>query len=400
MASRPGTILCMTSYEKGQPFLREAHRLGWHVILVTKESLRDADWPREAIDQVFLMPELTVRPHMINAVSWLARSHDIRRLVALDEFDLEMAAALREHLRLPGMGETVTRLFRDKLAMRVRTAAKEIRVPAFSPIFYHEALRDFMARVPPPWMLKPRSSASAIGIRKIHSADELWPILDQLGDDQSHYLLEQFLPGEVYHVDSIVTDKKVVFAAASQYGAPPIVTSHEGGLFTSRLLAPGSDEERALRKINRRVIKALGMVEGVTHAEFIRSEADGKFYFLEIAARVGGAHLAEMIEAGTGHNLWVEWARIELATEEAPYHFSRSKDLSAGILLTLSRQEWPDLSGYQDEEVVWRLHKRHHAGLIVASPDPARVEALLGEYGQRFQEDFHATMPVPDRPLH
>ena len=220
MSSRPGTILCMTSFEKGQPFLREAHRLGWHVILVTKESLRDADWPREAIDQVFLMPDLTVRPHMINAVSWLARSHDIRRLVALDEFDLEMAAALREHLRLPGMGETVTRHFRDKLAMRLRTAAKEIRVPAFSPIFYHEALRDFMARVPPPWMLKPRSSASAIGIRKIHASDELWPILDQLGDEQSHYLLEQFLPGEVYHVDSIVTGKKVVFAATSRYGAP------------------------------------------------------------------------------------------------------------------------------------------------------------------------------------
>jgi biotin carboxylase len=400
MASNPHTILCLTSYEKGQPFLREAHQLGWHVILVTKEDLRDADWPQESIDRIFLMPDLTIRPHMINAVSWLARSHNIRRLVALDEFDLEMAAALRAHLCLPGMGETLTRHFRDKLAMRMRTAAKEIRVPAFTPIFYHEAVRHFMERVPPPWMLKPRSSASAIGIRQIDSSDELWPILDQLGDEQSHYLLEQFLPGEVYHVDSIVTDKKVEFAATSRYGAPPIVTSHEGGLFSSRLLPPGSEEERALRKINRRVIKALGMVEGVTHAEFIRSEVDGKFYFLEIAARVGGAHLAEMIEAGTGHNLWVEWARIELATEEAPYRLARSKELSAGILLTLSRQEWPDLSGYQEEEIVWRLHKRHHAGLIVASPDPAQVEALLTEYGARFHLDFHATMPVPDKPLH
>jgi hypothetical protein len=44
------------------------------------------------------------------------------------------------------------------------------------------------------------------------------------------------------------------------------------------------------------------------------------------------------------------------------------------------------------------MHKHHHAGLIVKSPDAERVKTLLEEYAVRFQQDFGASMPVPDRP--
>ncbi|MGH2405203.1 MAG: hypothetical protein ACRDGN_12175 [bacterium] len=65
----------------------------------------------------------------------------------------------------------------------------------------------------------------------------------------------------------------------------------------------------------------------------------------------------------------------------------------AGLVISLARQEWPDTSAYNDSEVVQRLKKRYHAGLIVASPDQARVETLLDAYSQRFTEDFFATAP-------
>jgi hypothetical protein len=393
-----GTILCLSSYEKGQEFIREVKRQGWHVIFMTCEELRHADWPRDCIDEFFVMPTLTVRDHMINAVSYLARANPISRLVALDEFDLEMAATLREHLRLPGMGETTTRHFRDKLAMRMRAQSRGIRMPEFSPIFNYDAIRSYLARVPGPWVLKPRSSASAIGIRKIRQADEIWPLLDLLGDGQSHHLLEQFIPGEVFHVDSVVSDKRVLFAVASRYGVPPMNVSHEGGIFTSRTLRRKSDEAKRLRRINKEVIKALGLVDGVTHAEFILGQADGEFYFLEIAARVAGAHIPEMIEAATGVNLWAEWAKVELADREDEYEPTPTRELCSGIIITLARQEWPDLSGYNDGEIVWRMAKRHHAGVVVSAPEATRIESLLDSYYFRFHEEFHASMPVPDRP--
>ncbi|MGE0129549.1 MAG: acetyl-CoA carboxylase biotin carboxylase subunit family protein [Blastocatellales bacterium] len=392
------TILCMSSYEKGQEFIREAKRQGWRVLLLTVEKLKDADWPRDHIDEVYLMPDLTERRHVIHAVSFLARTTNIDRIVALDEFDIEMAATLREHLRVAGMGETTSRYFRDKLAMRLRAEEKGILVPAFCPVINYDKLREYMDRTPGPWVLKPRSSASAIGIRKINAADELWPALDALGDEQSFHVLEKFVPGEVYHVDSIVEDKEVLFAAVSKYGAPPMKVAHEGGVFITRLLSRKSKGAAELQKLNKDLVKALGLLRGVTHAEFIKADEDGEFYFLEIAARVGGANIAEMVEAASGLNLWAEWAKIETAAKKHPYKPAKPNNLYSGIIISLARQEWPDTSAYNDPEIVWRMNKHHHAGLIVASKDQKRVEELLDSYAGRFYHDFHATAPLPDTP--
>ena len=54
--------------------------------------------------------------------------------------------------RLPGLGETGARYFRDKLAMRTQASAAGIPVPPFTPVFSYDRLRDYMARVPPPWV--------------------------------------------------------------------------------------------------------------------------------------------------------------------------------------------------------------------------------------------------------
>src|SRR5208337_5137796 len=92
-----------------------------------------------------------------------------------------------------------------------------------------------------------------------------------------------------------------------------------GGVFTTFTVLRGSDADTGLRAINHDLIAALGLVRGVAHAEFIQAHADGHFYFLECAARVGGAYINEMVETATGINLWREWARIEVAGEDGPY---------------------------------------------------------------------------------
>jgi biotin carboxylase len=395
MPRRPVTILCLASYFKGHDFIRECHRLGARVLLVTRESLRDLEWPRESIDELLLIPDLTHRDHMINAVSWLARTESIDRIVPLDEFDLEMASTLREHMRVPGMGESTVRFFRDKLAMRIQAEEHGMLVPDFTSIFNYDRIREFMERVPPPWLLKPRHSASAIGIKKVERAEDLWPLLDVLGDRQSFHLLERYVPGDVFHVDAIAWDGKVVFAEAHGYFQPPFDVYHGGGLFCTRTLDRESRESAALVTRNQQIATALGMTRGALHTEFIRGREDGRYYFLETAARVGGANIVALVEAATGLNLWREWARVEVADgfgDEYARPVGRTDH--AGLLISLARHEWPDLSAYQDPEIAWRLSKRHHAGLVVASPATARVEELLAAYMPRFREDFFATMPA------
>ncbi len=398
MAERPLTILCLSSYEKGQEFLRTCKRIGCRVLLLTVEKLRNGDWPREVIDETFFMPEELPLSGLINAVSYTARNQKIDRIVALDEFDMENVSALREHLRIPGMGLTTVRYFRDKLAMRAKAREEGVPVPEFVHVLNHEELREFMARVPGPWLLKPRSQASGIGMKKIHIPADLWPWLDRLGDDQSSYLLEQFIPGSVFHVDSVVSERQVLFAEAHAYGAPPLDVSHGGGVFTTRTLPRERPETQQLKDLNCTLIQVLGLVRGVTHAEFLKAHATGKIYFLEIAARVGGAYISDVIETATGISLWREWAKLEVGAGKTPYVLPHPARDYAGVILSLARQEHPDTSSYNDTEIVYRVKKYHHAGFILKSPHEERIRELLDSYAQRFALDFLATQPVPDKP--
>ena len=397
------TMVCLASYYKGADFLNECRRQGARVLLITSQSLEHAEWPRQSIDEFYYIPDVE-KTWNINDVllglSHVAKTENIDRIVALDDFDVETAAILREHLRVPGMGQTTARYFRDKLAMRTRAAAAGLPVPAFIHVVNHGRLNDFMERVPPPWVLKPRSMAGAIGIKKIQNSGEFWEAVNTLGDQQSFYLLEQYVPGDIYHVDTITYEKQLMFSLASKYGRPPLEVSHTGDVFTTRTLAEGSDEEKELRALNQQVLKAFGMVRGVSHSEFIKGR-DGKLYFLETSARVGGAHISDLVEAATGINLWAEWAKVEIAGGKAPYTATPSRNDYAGLLISLARQEWPDTSAYTDPEIVWRMNdKEHHVGMIVRSQDSNRVEQLIHQYVERFHQDFFASAPPKDKPSH
>jgi biotin carboxylase len=393
------TILCISTYEKGQPFLQEVARLGVNVVLLTVNKLEHADWPRESISKLITMPENLAPEQVLNTVSYLARENRFDRIVALDEFDLEVAALLREHMRLPGMGESLTRHFRDKLAMRVRARQCGVAVPEFTSVFNYDALRKFTGHVPGPWLLKPRTNASAIGIRRIETADALWPVLDELGDLQSHYLLERFIPGEIFHVEGITWNGRTLFSSAYKYGEPPMQTMHQGGVFSTHGLDRESSETLGLIGMHTHVIESLGLISGVTHTEFIKAHSDGSFYFLETAARVGGAHIAEVVEFASGMNPWVEWARIEVAALfHMEYALPKPKPHYAGSVICLARQEQPDTTSYDAPEVVQRLNRHHHAGLIVCADSAERVETLVHEYSNRFLEEFCAVEPAPDKP--
>ncbi len=386
---RPLTILCLASEFKGIPFLIEAKKQGCTVLLLTAEKFAESPWPWDSIDGFYKIPSLSTQPDMTYAVSYLARGQKIDGIVALDDYDVATAAALREHFRLSGLSESVARYFRDKLAMRVRAHSQDIPVPAFSGIFNYDDLRSFMAAAPPPWVLKPRFEAGAIGIQKLHDSEAVWRALDVLGDQQSFYLLEQFLPGDVYHVDTILWAGEPVFAIASKYGAPPLSLTQGGGIFNTRTLAGDDEESQALLAANGRLLRALQHPGGVAHTEFIRAFADGRFYFLETAARVGGANIDRMVQAASGIALWAEAARVEVARLSGQtYHLPPHRHDYAALITCLARQEYPDLSGYSDPEIVWRLDKPYHAGFLLASPDAQRIEDLLNAYNGRFAVDF------------
>ena len=433
--ARPLNVVCLATYFKGGDFIRECKRLGCQVILITKEKMLGEHWPHESLDDLIAVPNDAGPALFIDLIAFLARKVKPDRVVALEEFDVMTAALIREHFCLPGMLSSTAKTFRDKFRMAENAKVAGIDVPEFVPLINPDDIREFMERVPPPWIIKPRSDVSAIGIRKVNDPEVVWRAVDELNEREnlreraSYYLLAQFIPGEVFHVDSIVNRGRVVFAGANRYGRPPLEVAHQGGAYISRTIVHRSQDEKKLFQINRKLIRHMGLERGAAHAEFIKSDADGHFYFLEIASRVGGAYIADVLEAASGLNLWRQWARIEVSDfdnankpgdqrstglvqkpdpgiadgtapsewdgEEGPgvLKITPTRNEYAGIVLSLARQEFPDTSSYDDPEIVYRVKKRHHAGLIVRSKKLERVEELLTQYAVRFAEDFIAVVP-------
>lgn len=400
---RPLSFLCIATYFKGEAFLKACKELGNTVYLLTVEKLRDHPWPHESIDEMFFLPtEANSSENLDRMLMGLAhamRSRKIDRVVALDDFDVEKGALIRETFRIDGMGQTTARYFRDKLAMRMRAANAGLRVPAFSPLFHDETITQYLRSTEAPWLIKPRSEASTTGIKKVHSLEEAWAHIHSLGDLRHNYLIEQFKPGRVYHVDALSMDSRQIFTRASQYLATPMEVAHGGGVFRTGVLPFGSPETKELKKLNDKVMKAFGMQYSASHSEYIRCDHDGQYYFLETSCRVGGAHIAEMVEASSGINLWREWARLETAVaRNESYSLPGEQQQYAGLIVSLARQQWPDSAVFSEPEIWWRMTKEYHVGLIVQSPDRTRVLNLLDEFMHRIQADFHASAPVPAKP--
>ncbi len=395
----PLNMLCIATFFKGERFMREAAARGARVYLLTVEKLLHRGWPRDVLADVFAMRNGADLSETVRTVSYLARKVRFDRIVALDDFDVETAAALREHLRIPGMGDTTARHLRDRRAMRVKAREEGILVPDFVHVLNYEAMTEFMTKVPPPWMNKPRSEASAAGITKVESERHLWELVDKQGDRQSHYLLEKYLPGDVYHVDCIVSERKVVFSSVNRCHEPPFDVAHGGGVFATRTVERGSEDEKTLITLNDRVLSVMNLVRGVSHVEYIKNREDGRFYMLECAARVGGAHIADMVDAATGINLWEEWAKIEVGGGKEPYTLPPQKLDYAGLIMSLAREEKPDTSDFNDPEVVYRSPEANHIGLVFRSPSHARVEELLTRYTERVRA-LSASMPALEKPAH
>jgi len=396
-------IVCIASEQKGNEFLDEAQNAGWHVSLVTRKKQLDQPWLWTALNDVSTVDDNASSEDYIRAITNIAGLRSIDRIVGLDEFDVMTAARAREHLQLGGMTSSHALRFRDKLSMRNIANEAGIPCPEFTGVFNKQTIEDYLESVPAPWIVKPRYEVSAFGIRKCETKEQVWRVLTDLDertnwrDHPSQFVLERFIAGSVYHVDSIVDNGKVLAAGVSKYGTPPFSVTHYGGVFTTSIVPYKSKERKELEHLNKTLLDAFKYERGVSHAEFLQSEEDGKFYLLEVACRVGGAYIANVLEHACNFNLWREWAKLETSTKDNPYKLPKLRKDFAGVALALANQDRPDTSHYTDDEIVYRVTKPKHVGIIFYSKKQKRLEELLSAYSERITADFLAVAPAKER---
>lgn len=381
-------VMAATHGLYAESYLRRLAELGAHVTVLTRQGALDLPWPRAAIaGGVYAVPEIFDPQALRRAVGYLFREHRFDRIVGPGEYDIELAADLRDYFRVPGMGASKARLFRDKLAMRLQASEAGIACPAFCAVHHRPAVAAFLARVSGPWLLKPRTQASSKGIRTLTSVAEVWAALDGLGDAAPDYLLERYVAGPVFHVDAVVVGRQVRFASAHRYGTPILDLHRGGGIYTTHRLQAGTPDELGLLALNAEVLEALGLVDGVAHVEFIQSEKDGQFCFLEAAARVGAGLIDTLVERESGLDLWAIWAELEVAEAKGTmYRLPPVSDRYAGVLATAVGVERPDPRPFLDEKTRAAPAKPYHLGLVVEGDAAHEVEARLEELVRRIGE--------------
>ncbi|MGI8786982.1 MAG: ATP-grasp domain-containing protein [Pyrinomonadaceae bacterium] len=396
-------IVCIASYFKGNEFYEECAERGWRVTLVTHEKLLDEAWAWTSLSAVKTVGGEATQEDYIRVVTNIAGGDAIDKIVGIDEFDVLTAAKAREHLQIEGLSGSYLLRFRDKLRMRKTASAANLPCPEFVGAFNSKEIQNFLEIVPAPWIIKPRTEVNAFGIKKCERAEQVWETLNDFDarhtwrDHPSQFLIERFIEGKVFHVDSVVAGGRIVASGVSEYGQPPLKVSHQGGVFTTGTVAYKSKERRELEKLNKQLLKSFEYEKGIAHAEFLRSERDGKFYLLEVAARVGGAYIADVLEHASGLNLWREWAKLEIASKENPYQTPKLRQDYAAVALCLANTDAPDTSHYADKEIVYRVSKPRHAGLIFHAATRGRIDELLEIYTTRMAQDFLAVVPIKER---
>ena len=396
-------IICIASEFKGNEIFEECKKQNWRVSLVTRENYRNANWKWEFLDEFIVVPDYSMAEEYIRAATNLAGQNPVDRIIGVDEFDVLTAAKAREHLQINGMSNSHALRFRDKLRMRNAASAAGIPCPEFVPALYTDEINEYLDRVPSPWIVKPRTEVSAFGIRKCDTKEQVWETLNSLDarntwrDHPSQYLIEKFIEGKVFHVDSVIQNGKIVASSVNEYGTTPFSVAHHGGVFTTSTVDYKSKERKELEKLNKNLLKGFGHENGVAHAEFLCAAEDEKIYLIEVACRVGGAYIADVAEHARGFNLWKEWAKLTISDEENPYQKPKTRKEYAGLVLALANEEFPDTSNYNEAEIVFRVNKPKHVGMIFHSKKKERVQQLLDKYAERITNDFLTIAPVKER---
>lgn len=226
-------------------------------------------------------------------------------------------AYVAERLGLPGIGTQTAHLMTHKVAMRRTFAEAGVPQPRFAAVRDHREGRGAFETVGVPAVLKPADSGGQRGIFRIGSPDDL--------DRHLHAALAESATGEAilesFH-DGLELNGIVVARGGT---AVPLTLS-------DRLRPPGigfgvgwihvypasiyADQLEEAERVAVHAVHALGLRDGIAFPQLI-AERDGSVRVVEVAARIPGGQMADLVRHAVGVDL-VEVALRQALGEPVP----------------------------------------------------------------------------------
>jgi hypothetical protein len=245
-----------------------------------------------------------------NVESWameVAGRVEIAAIVAYSEADIIRAARCRKLLGLPGQDMDSALSFRDKLKMRVLSEENGLACPGYLGIEDAHGLRNFVAEVGYPIVVKPRLGMASKRVMVIKDEQGLDAFLENTlyadTDVIYPYIAESFIEGRLYSVDLLVIDGKIGFAEPLRYVADGLAyASRAARAFgNTQITRDDPDFERLIRFCEQLLTCFPHPGYGGFHIEAFVNDA-GTVTLCEAASRNGGGGIPQIIEYAYGLN--------------------------------------------------------------------------------------------------
>jgi len=254
----------------------------------------------------------------LDAVTEVARRHRVDGALTVSaDRAVPVVAAVTERLGLPSIGTEVALRMTNKLVMRRRLAEAGVPQPPFAGLASADDVDAALAAVPLPAVLKPSDSGGQRGIFRIETRDELVRDLPAaLAESRTREaILEGFVEGLELNGIVIARGGEPTPVTLSDRLRPPGVGFGVGWIhvYPARL---GADQLALSERVAADAVRALGLCDGIAFPQLIASP-DGGVAVVEVAARIPGGQMADLVRHAVGVDL-VEVALRQALGEDVP----------------------------------------------------------------------------------
>lgn len=266
------------------PLVKKAKELGLKVLLTDMY----AEPPAKKYCDFFEQMDVTDKEETLK----IAKRYSIDA-IATDQVDVAVStvAYVAEVLELAGIGYTTALKFTNKHIMRDELIDKVSCIPKY--IFFKdiEEIKEQINSLPTPYIIKPINSQGSKGVYILTRYEEEKIVSSFKESRGAGILVEEYIQGEEVAVESYTCEGKSYLLSISRkvhYDTNDCIDK------SVKFFADISPElEQTLILENAKVIKSLGLVNGICHAEFRLK--NNKPYLMEIAVRGAGGNINSLI---------------------------------------------------------------------------------------------------------
>ena len=257
-----------------------------------------------ALTEYVWLPSLEDHETLHRAVAGLIHRHGrIDRLDSLIEHWLGHEGQLRDDFNVPGLRADATARMRRKSGMAELYAAAGVPQPPGRRVEVPGDVRDFARTHGLPLVVKPDTSAGAVGAFRVDDEERLRDLPELL---PGRYV-QPFVTGDIVTFDGLTDrDGAIVFSTSHTYdaGIMEVVGERRDGHYYSQRVIPAD-----LDDLGRRAVAAFDLRERFFHAEFFR-RPDGSLLALEMNLRPPGGFTVDMMNYACDLDLYDLWAAV------------------------------------------------------------------------------------------